>query len=307
MRSITSGTWPTMVTPYTDENKVDHETLDKLVEWYIERKVDGMFAVCQSSEMYYLDLEERVYTASRIVKATAGRVQVIGSGHISDSESDQIEELNRMADTGIAALVLLTNHFTPEDGTDDQWKLVCERLLSKLPEAMPLGLYECPFPYKRLMSPELLRWCADTGRFIFLKDTSCDPDSIQAKINAVEGTPLKLYNANAATYLLSLKMGAAGFSGVMANFYPEIIAWLFSNWRDDAVAAEEMQAFIGAGSLAERQSYPINAKYYLQLEGVFRNQNSRIPGREALTAPQRLEIEQLRTVSQMYINRYINQ
>ncbi|GJM75481.1 hypothetical protein HMSSN036_76970 [Paenibacillus macerans] len=70
-----------------------------------------------------------------------------------------------MAGTGIDALVLITNRLAREEEGDDVWKRNLERLLKELPEQIPLGFYECPYPYKRLISPELLRWSAGTGRF----------------------------------------------------------------------------------------------------------------------------------------------
>ena len=54
------GVFPTMVTPYTKEGKVDYEGVQALVEWYWKKGCDGIFAVCQSSEIFFLTLEERV-------------------------------------------------------------------------------------------------------------------------------------------------------------------------------------------------------------------------------------------------------
>ena len=53
------GEWPTMLTPFRD-GKVDYPALAELIEWYIAHKVSGLFAVCQSSEMFFLSKEERV-------------------------------------------------------------------------------------------------------------------------------------------------------------------------------------------------------------------------------------------------------
>ncbi len=60
------GVWPVMLTPFTEENQVDYPALKELVEWYIENGVDGLFAVCQSSEMFKLTLEERVGIAAKV-------------------------------------------------------------------------------------------------------------------------------------------------------------------------------------------------------------------------------------------------
>ena len=53
------GVWPVMLTPFTKDREIDFKTLKQLVEWYIERGSSGLFAVCQSSEMFYLSFEER--------------------------------------------------------------------------------------------------------------------------------------------------------------------------------------------------------------------------------------------------------
>jgi hypothetical protein len=81
-KTMPDGVWPTMVTPFTDADKVDYGALGELVEWYIDAGVDGLFAVCQSSEMFFLSLEERVSIAEFVVKKAAGRVPVIASGHL---------------------------------------------------------------------------------------------------------------------------------------------------------------------------------------------------------------------------------
>ena len=133
---------------------------------------------------------------------------------------------------------------------------------------MALGIYECPYPYKRLMSGDLIKWCADTGRFAFLKDTCCDIRQLQQKIAFTKDTPLKIFNANSATLLESLKLGAAGFCGVMLNFHPELYGWLCRNWRKNMQKAQKLQDFATVASLIELQNYPTNAKYHMSLSGV---------------------------------------
>ena len=99
-KEFPGGSWPVMLTPYTDKNEIDYDALKELVDWYIENGVSGMFAVCQSSEMFCLSLEERVKYATKTVEYAAGRVPVIASGHVSDNLEDQIKELNEIAKQG---------------------------------------------------------------------------------------------------------------------------------------------------------------------------------------------------------------
>ncbi|WMT39711.1 dihydrodipicolinate synthase family protein [Paenibacillus sp. D2_2] len=177
------------------------------------------------------------------------------------------------------------------------WKQNAEMILSEVPD-VSFGIYECPYPYKRLLSPELLKWCAGTGRFSFLKDTCCDPEQIEAKLDAIRGTSLKLFNANAATLLKSLDMGAAGYSGVMVNFHPDLYVRLLQLQRGNVAEAVRLQQFLGLASAVERQPYPLNAKYHLSLEGLSIGLHGRTGGNASLSASMMLEIEQLRGMEQ---------
>ncbi|WP_420852194.1 dihydrodipicolinate synthase family protein [Paenibacillus hamazuiensis] len=299
-----NGIWPTMITPFTRENEIDYGALERLIEWYAGKQVDGLFAVCQSSEMFFLSLEERVKLAAFVKEKAAGRVPVIASGHISDSLDEQAEELTAMAGTGIDALILISNRLAKEEESDEVWMGNLEKLLARIPEDIPLGFYECPYPYKRILSPGLLKTCAETGRFLFLKDTSCDIGNIKAKAEAVQGTPLNIYNANSATLYETLRLGVGGYSGIMANFHPELYVWLHRNWREKPQEAERLSDFLSIASLIEKQLYPVNAKYYLMLEGVLDNYHCRSKDHGDFTATNKLEVEQLQRLSRAWLESY---
>lgn len=300
---ILNGVWPTMITPYTADNKIDFDGLRSLIEWYLANKVHGVFAVCQSSEMQYLTLKERVELASFVVKEVNGRVPVACSGHVSSQMKEQTDELKAMADTGVDILVLVTNRLAGPDESDDVWKQNLEIILDKISN-ISLGLYECPKPYNRLIEPETLQWCCKTNRFAFFKDTSCDLKAIQGKINAVRGTSLKIFNANAATLLPSLRMGVSGYCGVMANFHPSLYVWLVKNWAHEPKRAEGLQDFLGLASVIEQQCYPINAKYHCQLENLPISLNSRSRELSEWKPSYKIEVEQLRALTQSYLDKF---
>lgn len=261
------GVWPVMLTPYTSCGQVDDEGLEKLVDWYIDSGVSGLFAACQSSEIFKLSLEERVHIAEVTVKAARGRVPVIASGHISDDLDAQAAELNAMAQTGVQALILITNRLADENEDDAVWLGNLKRLLSMLDTDLPLGFYECPYPYKRLLTRPILEECLRLERFRFIKDTCCDISLIRQRLQLLKGSPLQLYNANTTTLLDSLQDGAVGYCGVMANFHPEAYVWLCGHLDDPR--AKKLAKLLSLASLIERQCYPVNAKYHLsEIEGL---------------------------------------
>lgn len=264
---IPDGVWPTMVTPFLENREIDWDGLDALVDWYIDGGVAGLFAVCLSSEMFDLSPDEGVQLAARVVERSAGRVPVVSAGAFGVSIDEQAAMVRRLSETGVAAVVLTTNQLVGEDADDTDWRSAVERLMASTGN-IPLGIYECPKPFPRLLSPDTMKWLSGTGRFYFFKDTCCDPVQLEAKINAVRGTPLRLFNANAQTLLGSLRAGANGYCSIDANFYPELYVRLCSDFTADPEAAEVLQAFLSVGNMTTRNKYPLSAKKFLALRGL---------------------------------------
>ena len=50
--------WPVMLTPFTERGEVDYNALERLIAFYEEGGCSGLFAICQSSEVFYLSLED---------------------------------------------------------------------------------------------------------------------------------------------------------------------------------------------------------------------------------------------------------
>jgi Dihydrodipicolinate synthetase family len=45
------GIIPVMLTPFTDQGEINYPGLERLIEWYLEKGADALFAIAQSSEM----------------------------------------------------------------------------------------------------------------------------------------------------------------------------------------------------------------------------------------------------------------
>ena len=297
-RPIANGVYPTMITPFTEQNEIDFNAVDHLVKWYAKHGCNGIFAVCQSSELFHLSLDERVALGTRVVK-TAAEVNpemcIVASGHISDSIEAQAYELTAMKETGADALVWISNRLDLHNEGDDVWIANAERLLSKIPSDILLGIYECPRPYKRLLTPRILDWCLSTGRFRFIKDTCCDPDLLLQRLAQLNGTEIKLFNANAQTLLLTLRKGAAGYSSIMANFHPYLYAWLCDHY-DEIGKADELEEILSMAAFTECMAYPVTAKYHLQLEGIPMTLKTRTRSEHDLDSCQKLVVGQMKSL-----------
>jgi len=263
------GIIPVMLTPFTDAGEIDYPGLARLIEWYLANGADALFAVCQSSEMQFLSLAERVDLAKFVVAAVAGRVPVVVSGHISDDLDTQVEELTAMAATGGDALVLVTNHLDPKNEGTEAFRHHLSHLLERLPSGMPLGLYECPAPYRRLLSDEELRLCIDSGRFVLLKDVSCDLPTVERRLLIAEGSGLAIINANAAIARDAMRAGSPGFTGVFTNIHPDLYRWMRLHGDRHPELADELATFLVVAAVSESLGYPAFAKMYHQRLGTF--------------------------------------
>ncbi len=293
MKVINNGVYPTMVTPFTEDNKIDYNGVKQLLKWYEEKGVDGIFAICQSSEIFFLSFEERLELLKFVMANKPEGMSVVASGHTSDDLEVQIKEAKAFIETGIDAYVFISNRFATADENDDVLFERMEYVANSLPETQ-FGVYECPYPYKRELTPYVLKKMAQSGKYTFIKDTCCSIPKIKAKLEAVKGSPIKLYNANAATLLESLKLGCDGYSGVMANFHPDLYSKLIKAFNEgNTDKAEFLQNIVGYFSVTECQCYPVNAKYYLSLDGLDITYNCRTRNAAELTESRRLEIDQM--------------
>ncbi len=290
INAIKGGVYPTMLTPFTSDNKIDYNAVSGILDYYAKNKVDGIFAICQSSEIFYLSFEERLALLKYIKDNLPEGMSLVASGHVADDIDTQIKEAKAFCETGIDAYVFISNRFAAQDEGDDVFLANYEKAVKALGD-IPVGMYECPYPYKRVIMPGIIKECCDYGNFAFIKDTCCDINLIREKLRAAEGTSLGIFNANGATLYESLKAGCAGYSGVMANFHPDLYVRLCHTWQNSPDEAQIIADFLSFASTIELQQYPVNAKYHMKLSGVDMEIYSRTRDCSTFTAANKKEIE----------------
>lgn len=276
MFSPISGIMPVMLTPFTDDDIIDWASLERLIEWYLAHGADALFAVAQSSEMQFLSLAEREALAKAVVKQVDGRVPVVVSGHVSDDVDAQVAELTIAAESGADAVILVTNHLDPANDGIETFRATLETLLAKLPVDVPLGLYECPAPYRRLLSDDELATCLDTERFVVLKDVSCDLATIERRIGAAAGSALAVVNANAALAWDAMQVGSPGFCGVHTNYQPDLYKWLLTSGAAHPELRADLVPFLAMSALSEAFGYPAQAKLLHQRLGTIASRRCRV-------------------------------
>ncbi|MBN8850623.1 MAG: dihydrodipicolinate synthase family protein [Sphingobacteriales bacterium 50-39] len=288
---------PVMLTPFNLKAQVDLDVVSQLVDFYLAAGVKGLFANCLSSEMYSISEDERLALTRHIVKYVDGRVPVVATGSFGLTLEDKADFTKRIYNTGVNAVILITGHYANVDDGDDVLIRNFNRMF-QLTDNIPLGLYECPAPYKRILSADVFRTVLESGRIIYHKDTSIDPALVKAKLEIVKeinSRRFEFYDAHTPNAMTSLRAGAKGMSSIAGNFYPEILVWMCDHATDPSYKEEVewLQSELTAVDPLIHVAYPMSAKYFLRKRGLPVRTISR-------THPLELTIEQKKTLDQVH-------
>ena len=269
MENAQKGFIPVMLTPFLSDGTIDFNGLTQLTEIYLQAGASGLFANCLSSEMFELTNEERLQIIKHVVKVSAGAVPVVATGTFGGSISQQADFVKKVSDTGVEAVIAITSLLAKEDDSDTIFNDRVFDLLKHTSD-IPLGFYECPVPYKRVLKPQQLADFVSTGRVIYHKDTSLDLSQIKEKLALTSGNAFGLYDAYLVHAVASLKAGSSGLSCIQGNYFPELIVWLCDHYNDEALTEEVnvVQQFLTNQMEVMHDVYPAVSKYFLQKRGL---------------------------------------
>ena len=255
---IPQGFIPVMLTPFTTDLRVDEACLRLLTDFYLDNGAVGLFANCLSSEMYELNPEEQLLVIKTVVDQTAGRVPVVATGTIGGNIAEMAAFSREVFALGVDAVIILTNQFVGEENSDAVLTTRLQAWLDLTP-GIPFGIYECPVPYKRLVSLPILERLLGTGRLCYHKDTSLDLANVKAKIALGSDHVFGVYDAYIEHAIASLEAGSKGLSCIQGNYFPDLIVELCARPNE----SEHIQNFMCKHMQVMHDVYPTSAKYVL--------------------------------------------
>jgi 4-hydroxy-tetrahydrodipicolinate synthase len=296
---------PVMITPFNLKAKVDMNAVSTLIDFYLAAGVKGFFANCLSSEMYSITEDERLELTQHVVKQVNGRVPVVATASFGLTIDDKAEFTKKIYDTGIDAAILITGHYANIEDSDEVLLKNFDRMF-KLSGNIPLGMYECPAPYKRIIGADVFKTLLSANRLVYHKDTSISLESVKAKLDILKETKnsLEFYDAHSPNAMYSLQMGAKGMSSISGNFYPEILVWMVNNANNPEKLEEVkwLQSEISRVDPLMHIAYPMSAKYFLRKRGLPVRTISRATALE-LTPDQKKTLDEIHESFKMWCER----
>ena len=255
-----------MVTPFTDDGAVDTARISGLVDFLVERGVNGLMIGGTTGEGMLLDLPERKALLDAVVAHVAGRVPVIAhTGCISTAET--IELTRHAAHAGASAISAVVPYFfTFDDASLFQHFLA---VANAAPEH-PILLYTFPGNAKNDISPDLLRRLLDaTENIVGIK--SSNPDLIRFGQYILTGGPefVAICGVDGLMYP-ALACGAHGQISGNANAFPDVVVALYKAFRaGDHAQARQLQGTLDQIRAVVRDGlHPAYFKAVLEMRGV---------------------------------------
>lgn len=249
-----------LLTPFTRSGSIDWEAYDRYVDWQLSFSPAGLFAVCGSSEMAWLTLDERLELARRAV-ARAGDVPVIATANLEADRSNHRDEIDQMISTGISGFVLIPR----AELTSDQ-DAYTEYLLNLITEsAAPAYLYEWPQIENYMLDNQTYAKLAP--HIAGVKDTTCTIEGISAKLQS-SGDAI-VYQANTPFLLETIELGARGYMAITSTCAADLAidTWQAVKSSDDEAAIKLHRELVFLDALLVR-SYPAIAKEIAARRGV---------------------------------------
>lgn len=249
-----------LLTPFHHDGTIDWNAYDAYVDWQLSKGPTGLFGVCGSSEMKWLNADERLQLAARAVKR-AGDTPVLATANLGADPSTHGDELARMADTGISGAVLVPPPFSHDQRRYRDYLLA---LTENAP--CPIVLYEWPQTDNYLMEPALFGELALSGRVVGIKDTTCTLEGIRAKLE-VAGDAV-VYQANTPFLPEALDAGARGIMAITSAARADLNIQLWQQHQEKSPELSRTHRELICLDGLIRSSYPATAKYLVSLQGV---------------------------------------
>lgn len=235
MKTELSGIIPALLTPFSADGSINTKALSRVIDWNIEKGVNGFYVGGSTAEAFLLDEAERNLVYRTAAEAAGGRVPLIA--HVGCISTDQAIRFAKTAEklgyNAISAIAPFYYKFSFEQ---------IRRYYFDIADAvdLPMVIYNFPnFSGVNLTVEQVSEFFAD-DRFIGIKHTSNDFFSLEQFKSRF---PEKLvFNGFDEMLLSGLSVGADGGIGSTYNFMAEKYIALLQAFRaGDSARALELQ------------------------------------------------------------------
>ena len=237
MKRIT-GSIVALITPFTQDGKVNYEKLGELLDWHIANNTDAILILGTTSESPTMSHEEDLEICRFSVERVAGRVPVIASSG-SNSTQTVIEKSLDLQAAGADAVMNIAPYYNKANkkGMYHHFADVADAI------DIPLIIYNVPGRTGCSIPADVIGELSKHERIIGIKEASGDLSYV-AKIAKYANEDFAIYSGNDDVILPVLSMGGSGVISVLANVMPKEthdMVMAFLNGDTQGALAEQLR------------------------------------------------------------------
>lgn len=214
---IFKGAGVAIVTPFTQDDKVNFEELGKMIDFQIAGGTDAIIICGTTGESSTLTHEEHDACIKFAVEHTAGRVPVI-AGTGSNSTAEAIRLSTHAQNNGADALLLVTPYYNKatQKGLIQHYTAIANSV------DLPIILYNVPSRTGVNILPQTAVTLAkNVKNIVAVKEASGNISQV-AELAALADGCIDIYSGNDDQVVPILSLGGVGVISVLSNVMPKL-------------------------------------------------------------------------------------
>jgi len=225
------GSMPALITPFTDDNRIDAAAFKSFVNWQIDEGSHGLVPCGTTGESPTLSHSEHMSVVEMCIEAAAGRVPVIaGTGSNSTSEAVTLTQHAHKAGANAALVVTPYYNKPTQNGLYAHFKAIHDAA------DIPILIYNIPGRSIVDMTVETMARLAELPNIVGVKDATNDL-ARPARTAIACGTDFCILSGEDATAVPLLAGGGHGCISVTANIAPRLCADVQNAWTAGDMAS----------------------------------------------------------------------
>ena len=223
---IFKGCATAIVTPFTEENKINFDEFKKLINFQIENGINGIVVCGTTGEAATLSKEEKEELIKYCVRVVNKRVPVI-AGVGSNNTKDVLENSKMIENIGVDGILVVTPYYnkTTQNGLVQHYKIIADNT------NLPIILYNVPSRTGVDILPDTYLELSKIKNIVATKEASGDISKI-LKIRNLCKDNLNVYSGNDDQIIPILSLGGIGVISVLSNIIPQYTSKMIQEYWD---------------------------------------------------------------------------
>lgn len=293
------GVGTALITPFKQDLTVDIDSLQKIVQYQLESKIDALIVLGTTGESPVIDYDERRKIISAVIKETIGKVPVIvGTG---SNDTKKVVANNRLAEDLKADGLLIVNPYYNK-GTQDSLVQHYQNIAEQT--QLPIIIYNVPSRTGMNILPETVIIIHERcPNIIAVKEASGNISQI-AHLISIKPDSLSVLSGNDDQTLAIMALGGDGVISVFSNPYPAEMKQITEAVLNNELSSAQSynNKYLGMMSSLFIETSPAPVKFAMHLLGFCENV-LRLPLAEVSSQTEEVLVKEIQVMKQLNLNK----